>query len=207
VNDAAARNEVDRLEGVWSGDFGDEYVDRNLETYDLREPFWTSMTTRLAPQRLLEVGCNAGGNLRFIEPAAPDARIYGIDINRKALGVAQQFLPDGNFSRESASDLPFRDGWFDLVFTMGVLIHQPEESIRTVLSEIARTSSRYVLSGEVFAPETTPIPYRGLDAAFFKRDYGKLFVEVAPELSLVDTGELGKDDGFDTLHWWLFEKL
>jgi pseudaminic acid biosynthesis-associated methylase len=204
--DANGQAEIARLESVWGGEFGDEYVDRNLDAYDRREPFWTRMTTRLAPSRVLEVGCNAGGNLRFVAPAAPEARIYGIDINRKALGVAQQLIPDGNFSRESASELPFRDGWFDLVFTMGVLIHQPEESIRTVLAEIARTSSKYVLSGEVYAPETTPIPYRGLDAAFFKRDYGKLFVEASPDLELIDSGELSEDEGFDTLHYWLFEK-
>ncbi len=206
MSDAEARAEIERLERVWGGEFGDEYVDRNLDAYDAREPFWTRMTERLKPRRVLEVGCNAGGNLRFVAAGAPEAVVYGVDINRKALRTAAEFVPDANLSVESASALPFRDGWFDVVFTMGVLIHQPEESIRTVLAEIARCSSTYVLSGEVYAPETTPIPYRGLDAAFFKRDYGALFQEVAPELKLVDTGELTKDEGFDTITWWLFEK-
>ena len=32
--------EAQRLESLWSGDFGDQYVDRNLGAYDLRAPFW-----------------------------------------------------------------------------------------------------------------------------------------------------------------------
>ena len=34
-----------------------------------------------------------------------------------------------------ARDLPFRDDFFDLTFTCGVLIHQPKESLREVMAE------------------------------------------------------------------------
>jgi len=85
--------EITRLEQVWGGEFGDEYVDRNLGAYDAREPFWSRMTERLRPTRVLEVGCNAGGNLRFVAAGAPDASVYGIDINRKALRVAAEYVP------------------------------------------------------------------------------------------------------------------
>jgi pseudaminic acid biosynthesis-associated methylase len=198
--------EIRRLEGVWGGEFGDEYVDRNLESYGLRKPFWDGLLPRLAPQRLLEVGCNAGGNLRHIAPHVGERAVYGIDINRKALRTAQQLLPTANLSLEAASELPFRDGWFDLVFTMGVLIHQPEESVRTVMSEMVRCSSRYVLTGEYFDDGTVEVPYRGIEGALFRRDYGALFLEVAPELTLADTGRLTAEQGFDDVTWWLFEK-
>ncbi len=198
--------EAQRLENLWSGEFGDEYVDRNLGAYDLRAPFWASIIERTAPSRVLEVGCNVGGNLRFIAPSVEPAHAYGIDINRKALSLIHEFVPDANVLVESARELPFRDGWFDLVFTMGVLIHQPDDSLRDVLSEMGRVSSRYVLCGEYFAEETTEVPYRGVEGALFRRDYGAAFVEAVPGLTVVDTGHLSAEEGFDDITWWLFEK-
>ncbi len=198
--------EAQRLESLWSGEFGDEYVDRNLGAYDLRAPFWASILERAQPSRVLEVGVNVGGNLRFIAPTVEPGHAYGIDINRKALSLIHKFVPDANVLVEQARDLPFRDGWFDLVFTMGVLIHQPDESLPEVISEMARVSSRYVLCGEYFSEETTEVPYRGVEGALFRRDYGKAFVETVPALSVVETGHLTAEEGFDDITWWLFEK-
>jgi hypothetical protein len=61
----------------------------------------------------------------------------------------------------SAAELPFVDHCFDLVFTMGVLIHQPDESLGRVMSEVVRCSARLVLCAEYYAPEPTEVPYRG----------------------------------------------
>lgn len=206
MSDARSGTEAHRLEAVWGGGFGDEYVDRNLDAYEPRRAFWDAMSRRVAPSRLLEVGCNAGGNLRHIAPHVGERAVYGIDINRKALRTAQALLPDANLTLESASELPFRDGWFDLVFTMGVLIHQPEESVRTVMAEMVRCSRRYVLAGEYADDSTVEVPYRGIEGSLFRRDYGRIFQEVAPELVLADTGRLTADEGFDDVTWWLFEK-
>jgi hypothetical protein len=105
-----------------------------------------------------------------------------------------------------ARDLPFRDAWFDLAFTTGVLIHQPEASVHNVMTEIVRVSRRYVLCGEYYAPQVVEVAYRGQSRALFKRDYGRLYVENFPSLRLVDEGFLGRDDGWDEINWWLFEK-
>jgi hypothetical protein len=118
----------------------------------------------------------------------------------------KDIVPDGNFMLEHASELPFRDGWFDFAFTMGVLIHQPDDSLETVMGEIVRVSRKYVMCGEVYAPERNSIPYRGIPESFIGRDYGSIYQKIAPELTLVDTGEMGKDQDFDTLRYWLFEK-
>jgi spore coat polysaccharide biosynthesis protein SpsF len=198
--------EAKRLEALWSGDFGDDYVDRNLGAYDARAPFWTSIVERTTPSRVLEVGCNVGGNLRFIAPELEPGHAYGIDINRKALTKIHEFVPDVNALLESARDLPFRDGWFDLVFSMGVLIHQPEESLPEVIREMARVSSKYLLAGEYFAAETTEVPYRGHEGALFRRDYEAEFRKAVPGLTTVETGHLTADEGFDDITWWLFEK-
>jgi pseudaminic acid biosynthesis-associated methylase len=197
--------ETSRLEALWSGEFGDEYVDRNLAAYDQREAFWTDVLTRAAPARVLEVGCNVGGNLRWIRRHTEGA-VCGVDVNRKALTMLQREVEGCDTILAPARELPYRDRWFDLVFTMGVLIHQPESTLPLVMSEMVRCSSRWVLCGEYFADETTEVGYRGHEGALFKRDYGRLFVELYPDLRLEATGFLGTDDGWDDITWWLFER-
>jgi len=206
MSDSGSDEEVIRLESLWSGEFGDAYVDRNLGAYTSRQPFWQGVIEKTSPSRVLEVGCNVGGNLRWIAPGLPAGATYGIDVNLKGLSTLRAEFPEVNSILGSARELPFKDGWFDLVFTMGVLIHQPEDSVLEVMSEMARCSSRYVLCGEYFAAETTEVPYRGVEGALFKRDYGKAFVGVDPNLSLTDTGYLTAAEGFDDITWWLFEK-
>lgn len=206
VGESQSNQEASRLESLWSGEFGDAYVDRNLGAYASREPFWRQMIEKVSPSRVLEVGCNVGGNLRWIAPSLAAGATAGIDVNLKALSALRTEFPEVNAILGSARELPFKDGWFDLVFTMGVLIHQPEDSVLDVMSEMARCSSRYVLCGEYFAAETTEVAYRGVAGALFKRDYGKAFVEVDPSLTLIETGHLTAAEGFDDITWWLFEK-
>ena len=91
-----------------------------------------------------------------------------------------------------ARELPFRDRWFDLVFTMGVLIHQPPQTLPLVMAEIVRCSRRYVLCGEYFAEKLTEVPYRGQTGALFKRDFGGMYEQLFPELELRKTGFLSQ---------------
>lgn len=85
---------------------------------------------------------------------------------------------------------------------MGVPIHQPPATLPLVMSEMARSSRRWVLCGEYFADQPEEVSYRGHDGALFRRDYGRLF----PELQLREQGFLGKNQGWDNVTWWLFEK-
>jgi pseudaminic acid biosynthesis-associated methylase len=201
------KSEAVRLEELWTGDFGNDYVERNRAAGNAREPFWTAVLEAFPVHRVLEVGCNMGANLRWIAQKLPPQQVYGIDVNLKALGLLHQELPTVNGIWSPAREIPFRDGWFDLVFTMGVLIHQPESTLPLVMSEIVRCSSRYVLCGEYFAEENTEIHYRGQTGALFKRDYGRLYQELFPELKVVKQGFLGRDQGWDDVTYFMFEKL
>jgi pseudaminic acid biosynthesis-associated methylase len=199
-------SEAARLEQLWSGEFGDLYVDRNREAWRRREPFWSKILVDLQAQRVLEVGCNVGANLRWIASLRAPEHVYGVDVNVKALSELRQALPEVNAVWSTARELPFRDGWFDLVFTMGVLIHQPETTLPLVMAEIVRCSRRYVLCGEYFAERTTEVAYRGQAAALFKRDYGRLYQEMFSEFRLVQHGLLDHEQGWDDVTYWLFEK-
>ena len=199
-------SETARLEQLWGGEFGDAYVDRNAGAYERREAFWTDLRARAPFERALEVGCNVGGNLQWLAPLLDPGATWGVDVNRKAIARLHERLPEVNGVWGPARELPFRDGWFDLVFTMGVLIHQPDEALPAVMREMVRCSGRYVLCGEYFASDQVEVRYHGHDGALFKRDYGALFLGLDEGLTLVDEGFLGTDAGWDDVTWWLFER-
>jgi pseudaminic acid biosynthesis-associated methylase len=201
-------SEAGRLEALWSGEFGDDYVERNLRAYNERGAFWTSLLAKLHPERVLEVGSNVGGNLQWVAQGVSPGRVVGVDVNGKALEELRHRVPGVQGVKCSARELPMPDRSYDLVFTMGVLIHQPEESLPLVMDEMVRVSARYVMCGEYYDATTIEVPYRGYNGALFRRDYGGIFASrYAGQLALVEQGFLGTDDGFDNVTWWLFERV
>jgi pseudaminic acid biosynthesis-associated methylase len=197
-------SEAARLEELWSGDFGDQYVERNAAAGEARAPFWSDFLQRFPARRALEVGCNVGANLRHLD-AVVDA--WGVDVNRRSLELLHERLPRVNAGWATARDLPFRDGWFDLTFTVAVLIHQPEDTLALAMAELVRCSRRWVLAVEYTATDVTVVDYRGQRDAFFKRDYGARFRSLFPELIVREEGELTKAQGFDDgLGYWVLEK-
>jgi pseudaminic acid biosynthesis-associated methylase len=193
-------------EDLWSGEFGDAYVERNARLDERRTAFWSELVTGSDIASVLEVGCGQGGNLRplglLLEPRA----VWGIDVNERALAKARSNAPETNVVYGSARALPFRDRAFDLVFTMGVLIHQPDDALAAVMDEMVRCSDRFVLAGEYHAAATTEVPYHGVRGALFKRDYGRLFRERHPSLELRREGFLDVEEGFDRVTYQLFER-
>lgn len=198
--------EGERLEQLWSGGFGDDYVDRNRAAGDRRGPFWQEVLTQFTVQNVLEVGCNIGANLRWIVSYVSPQNVFGVDINLKALSELRRTFPQLNILWSPAREMPFRDKWFDLVFTIGVLIHQPESTLPLVMSEIVRCSRRYLLCGEYFAEQTTEVPYREQRGVLFKRNYGRIYQELFPELQLRKQGFLSRNEGWDDVTYWVFEK-
>jgi pseudaminic acid biosynthesis-associated methylase len=202
----SAQPEAARLERLWADEFGDAYVERNAEAGEGRDAFWHALLERHPIATALEIGCNVGANLRWIDGKLESRAVWGLDINESALRAIRRRLPGINAVWSPARELPVRDRAFDLVFTAGVLIHQPESTLPLVMSEAVRASKRFVLALEYFSADTTEVPYRGQEGALFKRDYGRLYQELFPELELVEGGELGADEGWDDVTWWLFAK-
>lgn len=196
-----------RLEDLWAGEFGDAYVERNLEAPKGRRPFWQMILSEFPVCNVLEVGCNIGANLCWIAEIVPKRAIYGVDLNERALDILRRDLPGVNAIWSPARELPFRDRLFDLVFTTGVLIHQPPVTLPLVMAEIVRCSRRYILCGEYYAEELMEVPYRGQTDALWKRDFGGLYQQLFPELVLRKKGFLAREaGGWDDITYWLLEK-
>lgn len=206
IHVADATSEATRLERLWAGSFGDAYVERNQMAAQQRLPFWRGILSEFPARRILEVGCNMGGNLAPIAQIVDPTCTFGIDVNQKALDLLRANVPGVNAVRGAARELPFRDRWFDMTFTMGVLIHQSPEALPVVMSEVVRCSSRFVLCGEYYAEQPTVVSYRGEERALFKRDFGSLYRELFPDLQLRRRGRLTRDEGWDDVTYWVFER-
>jgi pseudaminic acid biosynthesis-associated methylase len=195
-----------RLRDLWAGEFGNAYIERNIDAAARTADFWRGLLTRLPVSSALEVGCNIGGNLIRIAEQLGAANVAGVDVNETALTMLAEQLPDADLRCAPAVGLPFADDSFDLVFTMGVLIHVAPNDLEPAMRQVIRCSRRYVLAGEYYASDVTEVPYRGQEGALYKRDYGALYEALDSNLRLVETGFLAASEGpFDDITYWLFE--
>lgn len=191
---------------LWAGSFGDDYTVRCDRDYTPRTKFWGDIIYNTKAKNVLEVGCNTGQNLDLISEYLPKPdNAWGCDVNRKALNVCHVRHKELNVVRCSGFDLPFRDNYFDLVFTAGVLIHQPPSEVEVMMQEIIRVSSRFVLALEYSNDIFEEIPYRDKVGALFMGPYGDIY-EKKYGLRPVDYGFLVKESGFDAVNYWLLSK-
>lgn len=196
-----------RLEDLWAGQFGDDYVERNLDAAEGREDFWRGQIEKLGVSSALEVGCNIGGNLRWIAEAIGAENVAGVDVNEKSLEMMRERIPGALGELAAGRELPFEGGSYDLVFTMGVLIHQDPGEVDGMMGEIVRCAGRYVICGEYYSEDLEEVPYRGQEGALFKQDYGGLYQRLFGDLELLEQGFLSPKEGrWDDLTYWVFRK-
>ena len=190
------------MDNPWAGEFGDEYMERNNpdDLYDLRHQFWREIEKKYAPKRVLEVGCNAGHNLSCFLMAST----YGIDVNIKALSDGRRRDTLINIIEGEADDIPFKDGYFDFVFSCGLLIHLDAETLRKCQAEIVRVASKYVCSIEYEAGREKKIEYRD-KVGLWKRPYGKLYTKRFG-LEIIEGRDLTRLEGFDNTRMWIMRK-
>lgn len=192
---------------LWKSAFGREYTDRNEGERPERVSSWRRLLGDVTPKRVCEVGCNVGWNLEYLRRLGAE-ELYGVEPLTYAVSRARARNPMFNVLQGTAFDLPFRDNFFDLAFTSGVLIHIASDAIDNALDEIYRVSRKYIVAIEYGSAkqEDTEVLYRGKQAALWKRDHGAVWQRRYPELKLVRTIELGVADGYDDCTANLFEK-
>jgi pseudaminic acid biosynthesis-associated methylase len=190
----------------WRGEFGKAYTDRNIVEWQKREPAFREMTGGLSLSRVLEIRCNRGHNLVALSNVpGEDTELVGLEPNPYAREFARGNSKIGILNG-TTYEIPFKDGYFDLVFTCTVLIHVPLEKLPVAMREISRVSRRYILCIEYFAEQETTIHYRGHDDLLWKRNFLEEYQRHVPGLNLLRTGYWDDKNGFDRSHWWLLEK-
>lgn len=84
-------------------------------------------------ERILDIGCNYGEITKIL---AQNNQVIGIDTDQKALKLAKKQVKFAKFIKASATKLPFKDKFFDLVSCLSMLEHVKED--QQVLLEIGR---------------------------------------------------------------------
>ena len=175
-------------EKFWKGKFGQEYTDRNTRDIKEWEKFYIdtwgvnkqSINEKLIGHlpkdiKILEVGSNTGMQLNCFQQMG-FINVYGIELQSYAVEKSKEITKGINIIQGSGFDLPFKDNYFDLVCTNGVLIHiHPNDHFR-IMSEMFRCTKSYIMGFEYYASEIMDINYRGNTGFLWKADFSRLFM-------------------------------
>src|SRR5436190_19261524 len=121
------------------------------DLYELEESLWwfrgmRSITRALldhqlrnaVPRKVLDSGCGAGGNLKFLEQYSSGEKVVGLDVTTEAIHFCRLNGADLTV-QASATDLPFSCSHFDMVTSFDVLVQIPGEGSDTrALAEMFR---------------------------------------------------------------------
>ena len=199
-------------EKFWAETYAKDYIKKNSQfDNELGARAWTEML-QAANGRVdtyLECGCNIGRNVAQLKLALPDAKASIIEVSPAAFNYVTSKHEFDRAFNGAILDSEFDSSSFDLVFTMGVLIHIAPDHLLAHMERMVRYASRYILIGEYFNRTPVTIEYQGEVDRLFKRDFGRLFAENF-QVNLLDYGFLWgyiyDSAGFDDITWWLFEK-
>lgn len=181
----------------WKGDFGKSYTIRNALTPEEVDSLYQSnfgitrsklngiFLNRLNRSiRILEVGSNMGNQLILLQKMG-FKNLYGIEPQAFAVELSKEKTRGINIIEGSVFDIPFKDNYFDLVFTSGVLIHIHPKDIKKALKEIYRCSKRYIWGYEYYSENYEEVPYRGKENLLWRANFPKIYLDLFKDLKLV----------------------
>jgi predicted SAM-dependent methyltransferase len=94
---------------------------------------------RCKPKSVLEVGCANGFIVEKLNSLGIPA--WGIDVSKYA--VENRAHP--NVIEGDVLDIPFKDCYFDFVYSSDMLEHVPEDQVKTAIDEMRRVANRGLL--------------------------------------------------------------
>ncbi len=212
-------NELTSQMAKWSGEFGKDYTDRNaLSPAEIEALYMslygvnrTSMNARFIgaldrSMRILEVGSNAGNQLLCLQRMGFTS-LFGVELQDYAVEISKRRTQHLNIVEGSAFDIPFKGGFFDLVFTSGVLIHIAPADITKALQEIHRCSRRLIWGFEYFSKSYTEVVYRGNTGLLWKTNFPQLYLDTFGDLRLVKEERFKYKDDENVDAMFLLEKV
>lgn len=181
---------------AWMDEFGKIYTDRNLETVQEMNILFKQnlgMTRTELNQRFLgdmdrsnkifEAGSNFGKQLMCLQEMG-FTELYGIELQQYAVELSKSTTKNINLIQGTIFDIPFKDAYFDLAFTSGVLIHIHPDDIQDALKEIHRCTQKYIWGYEYYSDRYEHVPYRSEENLLWRADFVKLYLDLFPDLEL-----------------------
>jgi pseudaminic acid biosynthesis-associated methylase len=202
----------------WAGSFGREYTDRNALSLEEMEAMYqsrygltrTELNARFLARvdrsaRILEVGSNIGNQLLCLERMG-FRHVYGVEVQGYAAKLSKSRGEHLKVIEGSAFDIPYQSGYFDLVFTSGVLIHLHPSDVAAAMREIHRCTRCYIWGFEYYADEYTEISYRSRQELLWKANFGKLYLDIFDDLQIVQEERLQYRDSENVDSMFLLRK-
>jgi len=202
----------------WKGKFGQKYTKRNalslpkveavyrknfgFSRTKLNNEFLKNIDKRF---RILEVGSNIGIQLQLLHKLGFKS-LYGIEPQNYARLIAKKRYPHLEIIRGNIFDIPFKDNFFGLVFTSGVLIHINPKNIKDSLKEIYRCTKKYIWGYEYYSHSYKQIGYRKKKNLLWKGDFVKLYLDEFLDLNLVKRKKLKYLNNENVDEMFLLEK-
>lgn len=106
-------------------------------------------------EKVLDIGCAGGHVYGYLRKFSPAARYTGLDCTPAYLRVARATFGD-LFVRGDCRQMPFRDGAFEHILCLFVLVHLDEEGLVKTLKELTRVASRMVFLAGYFSQWRVP---------------------------------------------------
>jgi SAM-dependent methyltransferase len=93
-----------------------------------------------APRRVLEWGCGPARIIRHLPSLLPDgALMFGADYNKESVAWCAANLPNITFiQNELAPPLPFKHGYFDVIYAVSVFTHLSVDRQKAWADELRR---------------------------------------------------------------------
>ena len=131
---------------------------------------------RVKPRRLLEIGCGNGRNFPLYNSLDVPV-IVGQDINEAALELAaSRGYSRIKLHRDPVRELPYPDGFFDLIVSNRVLQHIPPGEVEAVVAASCKLGNNVYLN-EMTTEEMTAAKIAKTAFNLFVHDYDLLFME------------------------------
>ena len=133
--------------------FWEDYASNSESNYNEEfSKFIRDLVTSLRCTSVLEVGCNAGNDLKLFPETI---KVHGLDSNQKIIDIARGKLPSFDFKVGSVTELPYDDASIDLVFTHGFMNYLEDDKISKAIEELFRVSGKYIVNCELFGEDNT----------------------------------------------------
>jgi len=132
-------DDVSEISGEWYPSEGlvrfiARYVQRKtgVDRYEVKRPL----------KRILDLGCGNGRHVMFF--AEQGFEVYGLDCSTAAIQTANKWLLKKGLKAHlqvgDSANLPYEDGFFDIVVACGVLDHMTFSDAKKTLTEMRRVT-------------------------------------------------------------------
>ncbi len=136
------RNKLERMDANRADIFNASRADFHKDRYHFASAYVTDKC-------ILDVACGTGYGSESLKRAGKAALVYGLDIDADTIKYACQTYgaPGLRFLEGSITDMPFRNGLFDVVVSFETLEHVDDEQaqLREVL-RVLKPGGRYIVS-------------------------------------------------------------